>query len=304
MKIVAVVVTFNRLILLKECIKALRSQSIAPDSILIINNGSTDGTLDWLGEQKDLEVINQKNCGGSGGFYKGLKLGYEKGFDWVWVMDDDTIVDKYALENLLQTNKIKTDKKIGFISSKILWVDNTPNLPSLPFVDSRLEKNDIPFNYYDDKNSLVIKAGTFLSMLINREAIEKVGLPYKEFFIWWDDIEYSHRIYENNFIGLYSMKSIAFHKTHTNNIENIINADEKGLWKYKYGLRNEMFFYKKRNIKKYLKYWMKNIITMPFYILVHSNKSKFRRIFIVYSAYFSSIFFNPKIIYVNKKVKL
>ena len=57
-KAIAIVVTYNRVNLLKECITALRNQTHKPDAILVINNGSTDDTAQWLQTQKDLLVIN------------------------------------------------------------------------------------------------------------------------------------------------------------------------------------------------------------------------------------------------------
>ena len=66
MKITAVVVTFNRLELLKKGIESLRKQARL-SNIIVVNNGSTDGTDKWLATQTDLRVINQENVGGSGG---------------------------------------------------------------------------------------------------------------------------------------------------------------------------------------------------------------------------------------------
>ncbi|MBK8785130.1 MAG: glycosyltransferase [Chitinophagaceae bacterium] len=59
-KVVAVVVTYNRLALLSECITALRNQSRPLDGILVINNGSTDGTEEWLNAQPDVSYFTQK----------------------------------------------------------------------------------------------------------------------------------------------------------------------------------------------------------------------------------------------------
>ncbi|MBK6634329.1 MAG: glycosyltransferase [Chitinophagaceae bacterium] len=71
-KVIAVVVTYNREALLSECITALRNQSRPLDAILIVNNGSTDGTETWLNQQNDLFFINQQNVGSSGGFSAGI----------------------------------------------------------------------------------------------------------------------------------------------------------------------------------------------------------------------------------------
>lgn len=96
-----VVVTYNRLSLLKECIDALRHQTYKNFRIVIVNNGSTDGTCEWLSLQNDLIVISQENSGGAGGFYTGLKYVAEHAYDYCWFMDDDVICNVDALQELL-----------------------------------------------------------------------------------------------------------------------------------------------------------------------------------------------------------
>ena len=74
MNIATVVVTYNRLTLLKECIDGLRKQTYMIDEIIIVNNCSTDGTLEWLNGQKNLTVITQENLGIADGLYTGMKI--------------------------------------------------------------------------------------------------------------------------------------------------------------------------------------------------------------------------------------
>ena len=88
MKVIAVVVTYNRLELLKRNISCLR-RNRPLDTILVVNNGSTDGTAQWLATQSGLHVINQENVGGSGGFYTGIREAFLQEADWIWCMDDD-----------------------------------------------------------------------------------------------------------------------------------------------------------------------------------------------------------------------
>ena len=77
LKIATVVVTYNRLELLKDCIESLRNQTRKIDEIFVINNSSTDGTEEWLSRQNDLTTITQPNTGGAGGFYTGTKTDAE-----------------------------------------------------------------------------------------------------------------------------------------------------------------------------------------------------------------------------------
>ena len=100
MNIIAVVVTYNRRELLKRNIACLRLNTPV-SSIVVVNNGSTDGTGAWLDEQEDLAVIHQENVGGSGGFYRGIQYAYQAGADWIWCMDDDVFPRPDCMELLL-----------------------------------------------------------------------------------------------------------------------------------------------------------------------------------------------------------
>ena len=72
-KVIAVVVTYNRLELLQRVVESLKKQSRKLTEILVVNNGSTDGTKEWLDGQEGLTVIHQENVGGSGGFCRGIQ---------------------------------------------------------------------------------------------------------------------------------------------------------------------------------------------------------------------------------------
>ena len=57
MTVAAAILTHNRLELLKLSVRSLRNQTRKPDEIIIVNNGSTDGTAEWLSKQNDLFVV-------------------------------------------------------------------------------------------------------------------------------------------------------------------------------------------------------------------------------------------------------
>ena len=100
-RIVAVVVTYNRLALLTGLIERLR-QVPECDEILVVDNASTDGTGEWLAAQSD--VVGHTlptNTGGAGGFHEGLRLAMERGADLAWLMDDDGKPEVATLGQLL-----------------------------------------------------------------------------------------------------------------------------------------------------------------------------------------------------------
>ena len=100
MNIIAVVVTYNRMELLKRNIRCLQ-QNKPVSSIVIVNIGSTDGTPEWLAAQEVPTVINQTNVGGARGFYPRIQYAYQARADCIWCIDDDLFPRSYCLEQLL-----------------------------------------------------------------------------------------------------------------------------------------------------------------------------------------------------------
>jgi len=235
-KVIAVVVTYNRQKLLSECISALRSQTRPVDQILVINNGSNDNTENWLQQQNDIEFITQANVGSGGGFNTGIKLAYEKGFDWIWLMDDDGYSKEDALEKLLENDSeelclrncavINKEDKKSFV-----W--KTSNYKSIDEVKDSIIKNFAhPFN------------GT----LLHKKIIEKVGLPKKELFIWGDETEYYYRIINKHKIPFYTKaNSIHYHPVSAYSFKNDWNYNNN--WKMYYYVRNRFYILKSKYSK-------------------------------------------------------
>ena len=127
-KVIAIVVTYNRKQLLKECVNALINQDYKNCDVLIVDNASTDGTREYIEEEMEnnrVHYVNTgSNLGGAGGFNYGMKEAYKLGCDFMWIMDDDCIVHKNSLTELINADK-QLKGKYGFLSSKVLWKDNT-----------------------------------------------------------------------------------------------------------------------------------------------------------------------------------
>lgn len=179
--VACVVVTYNRLGCLKQCLNALRNQSCQQFDIVVVNNGSTDGTTEFLAEQHDVIVIQQENLGGAGGFFAGMKYMMDCAkYSHVWLMDDDGVPDKNELLNLLigmeehhldYANALAIDEKT---KTQTCAGEDLSSISS----SSTLHNHLYPFN----------------GALYKRSLIEKVGLIKKEMFIWGDEREYTLRV--------------------------------------------------------------------------------------------------------------
>ena len=238
MKIIAVVVTFNRRDLLKRNIECLRLNKPI-SSILVVNNGSTDGTKEWLDEQKDLSVIHQANVGGSGGFYTGIEHAYQAGADWIWCMDDDVFPRKDCLEKLLAE---AMDTSIGILAPRRLMdgeifchdfqAYNLIN-PFASMYAKRLVNKQV--NTPTD-----IKGTAFEGPFIRREVVEKIGLPNKDLFIFCDDTDYCLRAVLEGFRIVYVPNALMDKEKFFSN-DTWEQRNQKKKWKRYYQIRNSAY---------------------------------------------------------------
>ena len=291
MKIITVVVTFNRLELLKRNINCLR-QNKPITQIVVINNGSTDGTTQWLAQQSDLTVITQENVGGSGGFYTGIDYAYKEGADWIWCMDDDVFPRADCLENMLEYADYPN---IGILAprrlqeGKIFTHDflayNLTN-PFKSMYKDRISKMEV--------NSPIEICGTaFEGPLIKREVVEKIKLPNKDLFIFCDDTDYCLRSVLAGFKILYVPQALMDKQLFFSK-DSWAVRNQKKKWKRFYQVRNSSYLnhhYGKNWGVKYLRgfngvlgYLLVAIFTFPF-----SKAYKFEDIGKLWNAYLDGV---------------
>lgn len=226
--VTAVIVTYNRLADLKICLDSIRQQSRRPDAMLVVNNGSTDGTTEWLPTQTDLTVINQANLGGAGGFAAGIDGAFKSGATWLWCMDDDCIAAPDALEQLLKSPNLGPCIK----NSMSVSVRDDEELAF--YVDRPNRK----YRRVSDMTSLDLVYGVasfFNGTLIHSEVVEKIGIPDRKLFIWGDEVEYMTRAQRMGFPVVTVPKSVFRHPP---------SFDRNGIpwpgaWKQYYAVRNQ-----------------------------------------------------------------
>lgn len=240
MTVSCVVVTYNRLSLLKECLAAVERQTFPIKKIVVIDNKSTDGTegyLKSLSASEQYRIIRtDSNIGGAGGFSLGLKEAVLDGADYVWMMDDDTIPEPTALEALMDV--AASSDRIGYVCSRVNWTDGEKHPRNGP---GGLDADD----RITTANGVVAcrcKVCTFVSVLVSSQAVYKVGLPIKEFFIWFDDIEYTIRITRAGFQNYYVEQSVVVHKTPDVYEPNIEHAPVSMAPRFYYQVRNSCYF--------------------------------------------------------------
>lgn len=240
-----VLVTYNRLDKLKIALECYEKQDYLPKIMIVVDNASNDGTVDYLKEWEKKKskfkrkvIYLDKNTGGSGGFYTGLKASLKLNLDYVWVSDDDafpkdncfSVANNYLLEN--------KDKDISAICGTVINrgkidIVHRRRLRKILFflVQTFVSKKEYEKEFF--KLNLFTYVGTF----INVKKMKKAGITKRDYFIYCDDSEHSYRMSK---VGdIYCIPKIEI--VHDGPLN---NGRDGVTWKLYYGIRNSIDFVK------------------------------------------------------------
>ncbi|ANJ27698.1 glycosyltransferase [Agromyces aureus] len=236
-RVVAVVVAYNRRDLLVEVLDGLAAQRTPVAKIVVVDNASTDDTIDVArdaGELVDLTTL-ARNTGGAGGFAAGMALALQRHDpEWLWLMDDDTVPTEGALEALLRAVQ---GTEVVAAGSRVIWTDgsehpmNTPR--EKPFV-GKAERLAAA-----QSGGIAVRSTSFVSMLVRADIVREVGLPIADYFIWNDDFEYSTRVLRSR-RGLHVPASVVVHKT---KVLGSTDADPGA--RFYYEVRNKLWMFRR-----------------------------------------------------------
>ena len=195
--VAVVVVTHNRAELLSRLLDGLAAQTRRPDAVVVVDNASTDDTQAVLAARTDLplEVITQDNLGGAGGFHRGVRAAYDRGFDRVWLVDDDVVPAPECLASLLAVDEdcliaVREDLSGTLVEKAAVEFDLRNPLAIRP-------KRSTVDSTYADRASMPplveVQNVAFEGFMVRRSVITEIGFPDPSFFIFYDDAEYAVR---------------------------------------------------------------------------------------------------------------
>lgn len=210
-KVTVVLVTFNRLEKLKIALSCYEKQTYKIEKIIIADNCSTDGTIDflkkWLDSKTnfDKEVVYlSENTGGAGGFGAGmdhalnLVNSMQLKTDWILVSDDDAFPNDDAIEKMIayyQKQEVEKQNEIVALSSAVVNHGQIHESHR-----SRIEKDFFRIRFvgvdkkYYNTDGFEIDLFSYVGTMIKVSALKNVGTTLRDLFIYGDDNEHSLRL--------------------------------------------------------------------------------------------------------------
>lgn len=220
-----IILTYNQLKYTKMCIDSIRNNNAENTyEIIVVDNNSTDGTVEWLKSQKDINVIyNKKNEGFPKGCNQGISIANKE--NNIMLLNNDTILMVNSIFNLRMG--LYSDEKVGAtgsVSNSVAYYQQLV-LDCKEFTDNvkfALLNNIPDDNYYEERVKLI-----GFAMLIKREAINKVGGLEEKFTPGnYEDDDISLRILKNGYKLLLCRDSYIHHFGSTSFKENAYKYNE------------------------------------------------------------------------------
>ena len=229
-KICIIIVNWNRKKDTLTCLESLGKISRGKHTveIVVVDNASSDGTAEAVVEKfPDVTVLASKtNDGFTGGNNRGMRYAMRHGADFIWLLNNDTMVHKNVLLGLLDALK---HRAVGLAGSKIYFA------PGYEFHHDRYRSgergrviwyagglvdwanmyashrgvDEVDEGQYDTPSDTQFITGC--SLMIKREVIQSIGYLDDRYFLYLEDLDYSLRARDAGFRLVYSPASVLWH---------------------------------------------------------------------------------------------
>lgn len=198
-RIAAVICNYNKSEYVINCIQSVMESAFKEFDVLVVDNASSDDSVERIRRQYGDDVklfVNRENLGGSGGFNTGIRYALEQGYEYVWCLDNDVLVDEQAIGELYQF--MEQHPEVGMTGSKVYHME-APEYVQQFGIDiiwdeycceakycNHLEDGSMPEVVYSD-------AVAACSVLVRTSLIRIIGPLPEENFLYWDDTEWGIR---------------------------------------------------------------------------------------------------------------
>jgi GT2 family glycosyltransferase len=213
-KVYIIILNWNGINDTFECLNSVFKLNYKNFEVIVVDNGSTDDSVDTINQKfpKVILIENHKNLGFTGGNNVGMKLALELGADYVWLLNNDTVVESDSLFKLVDV--AEKDPYVGLLSPAVHDYD-IPN--NIQFIGCHINYNNyslIPVKEPKeletvDQSNLVLY-GT--ALLVKKIVITTIGFLSDKYFAYVEDCDYSVRALKANFRTMVKPDARVYHK--------------------------------------------------------------------------------------------
>ncbi|RZS95195.1 glycosyltransferase family 2 protein [Cecembia calidifontis] len=215
--VAVILVNWNGYALTKRCLLSLEKVSYWDFSVIVVDNASEDGSYEKLKSEFSFAVFlkNDKNLGFTGGNNQGIAYAMEQGFDYILLLNNDTVVQPDFLEELVLASKNNPDcgmvqPLILFLGSRDrIWSAGGKMVRSIAFAKTLGDHKKLSEYPLKDRQ---LDWATGCCILIPRTVIQKTGALENSFFAYFEDVDWSLRVRKAGYKILLASKSIIFHE--------------------------------------------------------------------------------------------
>jgi len=212
----AVILTFNNYEDTKECLRSLRRTNYRNLSILVVDNGSSDGTPEHIKDEfPEVKVIETgHNLGVPWGYNIGFSYALHAGAQYILMLNNDTVVEPQMIHHLVKAAQGNPD--VGILMPKVLYYSNPDTIWAaggrhrfFPPAHVILGQ-DRPATMFN--KPFYLEYAISCGLLIHRRAFEKAGLFDPGYFFYFDDWDFSQRVRAHGLKILFVPEALMWHK--------------------------------------------------------------------------------------------
>lgn len=213
-KVYIIIVNWNGEADTLECLESLKNNDYPNYKVVIIDNGSDREIR--IDDSKVKVIYNKKNLGFSGGNNVGIKYALKNKAEYVLLLNNDTIVSNNFLSKMIRV--AEKDEKAGIIGPKIYFPDSKKIWFAGGEINWLYNKgtmrgfNQIDNGQYDYPEAQKTDYITGCCLLIKNEAIKKIGLMPEEYFLYYEDTDWSLKAKKEGFECIFVPAAVIWHK--------------------------------------------------------------------------------------------
>lgn len=197
-KVGIVICNYNKVDDVLVCIQCVLESRFQDFDLYVVDNASTDTSVQEIRRQYPQVTlfVNEENLGGSGGFNRGLREIYAKGYPYLMCVDNDAMLDENAIGNLYEF--LESHPEVGIAASKIYHTEAPDRIQQFgQKIDFEYFCTEVPhLNMVEDGTMpeyLYVDSVAACSLMVRRSTIDRIGFLPEDNFLYWDDTEWCHK---------------------------------------------------------------------------------------------------------------